>query len=187
MSGKDRIRRQQILREAEGYLDLAMLFGDDWPLTFDRRSCLAQKSLHVLDRLQASSADATEALMLRGQALRMLERYNEAIVDLRRAAELDPESIDVWLALGWCYKRSDRLDLAIESLESALRSEPAAAILHYNLACYWSLAHDSDKAIRFLTQALQLNDDYRLMVHSEPDFDPIRLDPRFRELTAVIV
>ena len=46
--------------------------------------------------------------------------------------------LSLWLALGWCYKRIGRIDLAIESLEEALSIEPNDALIHYNLACYWS-------------------------------------------------
>ena len=51
------------------------------------------------------------------------------------------------LALGWCYKRTNRLAQAIDSLERALREHPDEALLHYNLACYWSLAANGPKAL----------------------------------------
>ncbi len=47
---------------------------------------------------------------------------------------------EIAFALGWCYKRLARLDLAIHSLEQALVDDPECALLHYNLACYSSLA-----------------------------------------------
>ena len=59
-----------------------------------------------------------------------------------RAVAAEPRNVRIYLALGWCYKRIHRLDLAIETLEEALEidSNPALnrGILHYNLACYWS-------------------------------------------------
>ena len=65
------------------------------------------------------------------------------------------------LALAWCYKRCRRLDLAIETLEEALEAEPEMAIVHYNLACYWSLAGNPKLAVSFLSQAFELQPDYR--------------------------
>ena len=35
---------------------------------------------------------------------------------------------DIWLALGWCYKRTNRLDLAIEALEEGLTVAPDEAM-----------------------------------------------------------
>ena len=39
-------------------------------------------------------------LYLQGEALRSLERYADAIVPLRKVAELEPENVRVLLALG---------------------------------------------------------------------------------------
>ncbi len=187
VSSRDRIRHQQILREAEGYLDLAMMFSEAWTLEPQRRHALAARSLATLDRLSGDSADEAEALFLRGQALRTMDRFREALVPLQLAVQLDPKNVDVYLALAWCYKRTGQLKKAIESLQEALGIEPAAAILHYNLACYWSLAKNKRKSIQFLSQALKLDDNYRHLIDTEPDFDPIRDDPRFRALATVIV
>jgi tetratricopeptide (TPR) repeat protein len=187
VSSRDRIRRQQILREAEGYLDLAMMFSEAWMLEPGRRHALAARSLSALDRLNTPAAEEAEALLLRGQALRTMDRFREALLPLQLANQLDPKKIDIYLALAWCYKRTDQLKKAIESLEDALGVEPSAAILHYNLACYWSLAKNKRKAIQYLSQALTLDENYRHLIDSEPDFDPIRDDPRFRALTTVIV
>ncbi len=98
-----------------------------------------------------------------------------------------PENILIWLALAWCHKRAGRIDLAIESLEKAILTEPREAILYYNLACYWSLAGNSETALRLLAQSFDIDPSYRDMVADERDFDPIRHLPDFQSLTGVIV
>ena len=103
---------------------------------------------------------------------------------LRRVATASPENVHVWLAMGWCHKRTGRIDRAIESLETALDVEPAKALLHFNLACYWSLAGNKEHALEYLSRALTLDPDYRRLLDEEADFDPIRLDPEFRALRA---
>lgn len=187
MSDPSRIRRQQLLREAEGYLDLITLFGDRWTLAPLTRDCLAQRALDTLARIDNPGGLKGQVLFLQGQARRYMEQYLEAVPPLREAAEYEPQNIHIRLALGWCYKRCRRLDLAIEALESALEVDPKLAILHYNLACYWSLAGNPKIAVAYLAQALDLEPDYRDMVHTESDFDPIRNHPYFQALTAVIV
>ncbi|MFV1967258.1 MAG: tetratricopeptide repeat protein [Pirellulaceae bacterium] len=182
-----RIRRKQILREAEGYLDLAMVFWDRWPLSARQRDRLAQRALDALARIESAGACRPAVSFLRGQALRVMGRYREAIETLEHSAELDPENIHIWLALGWCFKRTGRLDLAIQSLEEALAVEERQAVVYYNLACYWSLAHNSKLALAYLAQALDLDPSYRDLIAGESDFDPIRNDPGFRDLTSVIV
>ena len=116
-----------------------------------------------------------------------MERFPEAIEYFESAAELDNENMDIWLALGWCHKRVGKLDMAIQSLEEALSFKPGEAIIYYNLACYWSLANNVKLALDYLTRAFSINPNYRDLICGEQDFDPIRSDPRFQELTSVIV
>ena len=175
---------------AEGYLELG----------------LPQQALHVLNRLGAALAAGGDAnakgadgakesgrdpgtksdgadvrtLYLQGEALRSLERYADAIVPLRKVAELEPENVRVLLALGWCHKRIGRIDLAIEALETALAADNDEPLIRYNLACYHSVAGDKRQALAYLEAALALDPNYRLLIDHEPDFDPLRGDPEFQ-------
>ena len=187
MSKYDGIRRQRILREAEGYLELITAVSSQWPLAPTVRDRLAQRALDALAGLSCRSRRRAHARYLAGQALRVMERHVEAITPLEEAAELDPENIRVWLELGWCHKRSGRLDLAIQALEEALAVDSGEAIVHYNLACYWSLAGNAKLALGYLARAFELDSDYRDLVADEPDFDPIRNRPEFLALTSVTV
>ena len=187
MSSINRLRRQQLVREAEGYLDLALVFGDQWPLPAEVRDRLAQRTLSVVDHLGENAALSPQVQLIKGQALRMLERYQDALHPLAAAAEGDPQNVDTWLALGWCYKRTGRLDLAIESLEEALDVEPGSAMVNYNLACYWSLARNKRQALAYLSQALMLDGSFRHLIDAEHDFDPLRGDPEFQALTSIVV
>lgn len=187
MSELKRFRRKQILREAEGYLDLITSCADELPLQADIRNRLAQRAIDTLTRLGANGLGKIDALYLRGQAYRIMEQHVQAIEVLSQAADINHENIHVWLALGWCYKRIGRLDKAIESLEEALQVDDKTAIIHYNLACYWSLAKNVKWAVDYLERALELDPSYRDMVAQEHDFDPIRQHPRFQGLLSVNV
>ena len=97
MSPHDRIRRQQLLVQAEGYLELGM-------------------ARHALDVLAGCGDPKTlpeHGLYLQGQCLRELGRYHDALEPLSRAAKTSPDNISIWLALGWCYKRTGKLDRAM--------------------------------------------------------------------------
>lgn len=187
MSDPNRIRRQQILREAEGYLDLITVFGEKMPCKPDVRDALAGRVLTTLDRVENPGGLKAHILFLRGQALRAMDRFVEAVPLLREAAEYEPQNIHIRLSLAWCYKRCRRLDLAIQALEEALEADASHAIVHYNLACYWSLAGNVKLAVTYLAQAFDMEPEYRDLIHSEHDFDPIRNHPHFLALTGVIV
>ena len=187
MPDSSRLRRQQILREAEGYLDLITVFGDEWPCRPDVRDSLAQRVLRTLDRIEFPGGMQAHIYFLRGQVFRAMQRYEEAVAPFLQAAELEPQNIHVRIALAWCYKRCRRLDLAIQALEEALEADPAYAIVHYNLACYWSLAGNVKRAVGYLAQAFELEPNYREMVAKEKDFDGVRNHPHFQSLTSVSV
>ena len=187
MTDLRRIRRKQLLREAEGYLDLLGVFADAWEPAPTIRDRLARRAICVIQRLESCDRQHAYALFLHGQALRAMKRYDEAVEPLSQAAEKQPENTHVWLALGWCYKRIGRLDLAIDSLEAALGVDPREALIHYNLACYWSLSGNVERAVRCLSRALDIDPDYRQLIDKEHDFDPIRHHPAFQEVTSVVV
>ena len=187
MSHRDRTRRQQIVREAEGYLELATLFADRWPLSPAVRDAVASRSLSVLERLGVGARQSGVISYLRGLALRTMERYAEAIEPLRTATEEEPENLGAWLALAWCHKRTGRIDLAIDALEDALAVDPTQAIVYYNLACYWSLAKNVQLAVEHLSRAFEIDPAFRDLVDEEADFDSIRNRPEFQSLTSAIV
>ena len=163
---RDKIQRQ--LDAAIGYLML------DLPL----------RSLEILESRTDWATMQFEASFFTGEALRSLERYKEALKPLENAAKLKPNDIGVAFSLGWCYKRTHRLAQAIDALERAARLHPDVPLLRYNLACYWSLAGQSAKALEELAEALRLDPDLRRSIPTETDFDPLRNDPAFLELTA---
>jgi tetratricopeptide (TPR) repeat protein len=170
MSSTNRIRKQKLIRRAEGFLELDM----------------PDHALETLVRWDDPNSLGSHADYLRGEAYRSLERYDEAVVWLQRTADGAGNNIHVLLALGWCFKRTDQLASAIAALDRALEIDPDAAIVHYNLACYWSLAGSKGRALKFLRRALQIDTHYRDLVSAEADFDFLRDDPEFVELTSMV-
>jgi Flp pilus assembly protein TadD len=171
MSGRQRIRLRQAIREAEGYLELGM----------------PRHSLDVLGRVDDPGTFRAQVLYLTGESLRALERFEEAVQPLVSAGELTPSNTHIWLALGWCYKRTGRLEQAIGALEQAGEVDPDSALIQYNLACYWSLAGGKPQALAHLARALTMDEHFRDLIGTEADFDPIRSDPDFQAITGATV
>ncbi|MGQ9914099.1 MAG: TPR end-of-group domain-containing protein [Thermogutta sp.] len=163
VESRENIIRSKILREAEGYLGLGM----------------PEHALRTLDRLVPDKTDWVPPL-LRGEALRDLGRFAEAVPYLEEVVRLRPDRLEAYVALGWCHKRLGRVDLACADLEAALLQNPEDALVLYNLSCYYSLSHRVENAIECLRRALELEPEYRFLIPQESDFDPIREDPRFR-------
>jgi Flp pilus assembly protein TadD len=170
MPAEARIHLHRACLEAEGYLELAM----------------PQQALKTLQRRGHLVHGDARGCYLLGETLRELLRYRDAVYPLRRSLELIPDDVHVAMALGWCYKRIGQLDEAICTLEHAVAVEPGEAVLHYNLACYWSLVRNRRRALQHLAHALDIDGNFRELVGDEPDFDNIRHDPLFQTLTAAL-
>lgn len=167
---RNRIVLRRTVEEAEGYIELGM----------------SEHALRLLQRRGALVHGNGRACYLMGESLRELARYEDALLPLQRSADLMPDDIHVLMALAWCYKRTGQLAKAIESLEHALVVDPSEGVLHYNLACYWSLARNRSRALRYLAQALEIDGNFRDMIADEPDFNSLRHDPEFIALANAI-
>ena len=187
MTTIERVQRRQLIQAAEGYLDLIMAFDDRWPLELEQREILAQHALESLNQIKTPLGHKPYILFLKGQASRACNDYRKAVHYLQQSAQLDPDNIHTFLALGWCYKRMDRTDLAIEAMETAIQIDGESGIAHYNLACYWALAGQVKMAVLHLSNAFDLNPEYRDYVDNESDFDAIREDPEFLSSLDMIV
>ncbi len=164
-ASRESIIRSKAIREAEGYLSLDM----------------PEHALRALERI-TPQADDWLWLLCRGEALRDLDRFDEAVPLFEAVLRLQPDHAGARLALGWCHKRLGQIDLACADLETALSLHPDHLLVIYNLACYYSLAGKVESALECLRRALELQPDFRYLIRKESDFDPIRDDPRFQEL-----
>lgn len=186
MTAMTRHRRQTLLRHASGYIELGeLLLEADKPTPASAQKLLL-RALEELNQLPEPTRSKADAKLLEGEALRALGRWSDALEPLEQSAAAEPKRIEPWLGLGWCLKRLGRMVEAIEALERGLAASPQQPILYYNLACYWSLAGNTSKAIEYVTQAISIDGRFRTLTDVEPDFDPIRSDPRFVAITTVV-
>jgi tetratricopeptide (TPR) repeat protein len=68
---------------------------------------------------------------------------------------------------------------AYETAAEGLADHPDNASLHYNLACYASLAGQSARALEHLARAFELDPKTREWAAEDLDLDAIRDDPRY--------
>jgi tetratricopeptide (TPR) repeat protein len=71
---------------------------------------------------------------------------------------------------------------AAEALREAHEEFPDDPTVLYNLACAQSLLGWADEAIDHLGQSIAIDESFRELAQTDSDFDPIRDDPRFKEL-----
>jgi tetratricopeptide (TPR) repeat protein len=156
----------RLLQEMEGYYELE----------------LYDEVVERADRLLAAGQEESRALTLKAHALQDDGRFEEAIPAWGALRRRDPANDSPYFGLGWCYKRTDRLDLAIAALETLLVRDPDNALGVYNLACYLALDGIRDRSLELLERAIELEESYREHARTETDFDALREDPGFRTL-----
>ena len=106
------------------------------------------------------SANSTPAHVNLGQALIHFDRFGEAEIHLRRALELDPDSIAAHVTLGDALVRFKRFDEAEVHLRRALKLDPGSVATHQNLA----------EALRKQRRSAEAIESYRVALEIDPGF-----------------
>jgi tetratricopeptide (TPR) repeat protein len=156
-------RSVRIAREAEGYLELGLF----------------EEALERAEVLCDEGRLLPFALSVRGECLRSLDRYAEGVKVYEELLRCDGENVGAFVGLGWCRKRTGRLDLALEAMERLLEARPGEGIGLYNLACYCALAGQRERALTLLERSIAVERQYRELAIGEEDFDTLRDDPGF--------
>ena len=95
----------------------------------------------------------------------------------------EPGGWELFAPLRPLYEAGDYAEAADQGRE-LLAGDPPYADLFYNVACCESLAGQKDEAIAHLRRAIELSKRSRSFLEGDPDLDPIREDPAFKELLA---
>jgi hypothetical protein len=92
-----------------------------------------------------------------------------------------PGGWEIWAPLRPLYEAGDYAAAADRGAE-LLKDDPPYHGLFYNVACCESLAGRKDDALAHLRRAIELSEQAREFAAQDSDLDPIRDDPRFKEL-----
>lgn len=97
-----------------------------------------------------------------------------------------PDFEEALIALAENYTKAGELAKGLELDEKLSTLRPQDALVHYNLACSYSLTGRIDEAFTVLRRAIKLGyNDFKLM-DSDPDLTLLRKDQRYNELVSII-
>jgi tetratricopeptide (TPR) repeat protein len=149
-------------------------------------SALTEEDVDQLKRLLAESAPLSPALLpaeeyfLRGNVYFKVREYQLAFAAYSRSLELEPDSPIALNNRGMALAGLGRYQEALADYNRSLELRPDDAGTLYNRACLSALQEKAAEAIDDLGRAIKGGPKYRQMARTEPDFDGIRSDPRFR-------
>ena len=109
-----------------------------------------------------------------------VEDHPEPIAELRRLLGIHL----LWEAVrrASAFHAPGRYAEGVALLREAVAQHGEDAVLLYDLACFESLAGESEDAIAHLTRSLALDPGLRAGAAADSDFDSLRQDPRFAAL-----
>ena len=102
-----------------------------------------------------------------GQAYLYAEEYASAIENFKKVIEMAPNIAEGYVNLTTAYLRQHLPVEAREACLHALQTFPKTALLHYNLACAYALEGASEKSVKSLTEAVNLNPDLKTLAEQE--------------------
>jgi tetratricopeptide (TPR) repeat protein len=92
------------------------------------------------------------------------------------------EGWELWAPLRPLYEAGEYAEAADRG-RALVEAHPEYSGLFYNVACCESLAGRTADALDHLRRAIEMSERFRAFAKQDSDFDPIRDEPGFRELT----
>lgn len=128
-------------------------------------------------RLNPGSAGAWEEL---GRIQRLLGNLPDALLAYRNGLSLEPDNFTLLASLAACHRLAGQDDLAAQQIQAARSVMKDQA--EYDRAAFEAVCGNTNKAVELLAAALQKGQARAENIRSEPNFDFIREDPRFKAL-----
>ncbi|HSF24025.1 MAG TPA: FlgO family outer membrane protein [Blastocatellia bacterium] len=184
-----------------GYAYLQLVFLHTLQGNYERAEAVAKHAIELQERYISGQ----EGLQVVGAHTRLgycyyrQQRYDEAIGEYNRElgflassdhALRDRSMIELDQKLGAAYLRKGMKEEAekhfkrgLKKFEERLGRGAADPFTKYYIACLHALRGDADNAIKYLTESLErLRTLNTIRAKSDPDFESLRDDPRFREI-----
>lgn len=88
---------------------------------------------------------------------------------------------ELWAPLAPLYAAEEYAEVA-DRLGALVAASPQYPMLFFNLACCESRSGRTREALDHLRQAVEMSEEFRRSAEDDPDLDPIRDEPAFRQL-----
>src|SRR5579862_3272618 len=148
----------------------------------------ASMSVQALSLLTAGSisTEATLAIVRRAEAKVRAKAWNEAAALWAQAVEANPVNGKYWDQLGFSRYSAGEYADAIPAFEKSLelrQGYPFTAA--YNIACCLALQGEKDRALQWLSRAMDMGFRDLHLVQTDDDLKSLHGDSRFTDLAAL--
>ena len=115
------------------------------------------ESLERIDAAVRAEPENAGLLVLKGTAMQLAGRTDEAERSFKRAVEIDPGQVAAYERLAGLYGASGRVDDAIGAYEQAVEARPEEARLHHFLGILYEMNGQRDLAAERYEEAIRRN------------------------------
>jgi tetratricopeptide (TPR) repeat protein len=119
---------------------------------------------------------------LLGMAYEQNAAYSDAEVEFNKAKDLQGSPTFALAGLGRAYALAGRRRDAQRVADQLERPAPSLYVPSVYLAAVYAAMGEKDRAIGFTRKALEERSDYMIYLNTDPWAEPLRDDPRFREI-----
>jgi tetratricopeptide (TPR) repeat protein len=154
-----------------------------WDLYFARQYDLAIEQCEKTLELDTNYVGGHDCL---GAAYMAKGSYGKAIAELQKAATVSGNEPLRTVSLGRVYALSGRRIKAEKILRALQEDSRHHYVPAYFVATIYVALGDKDEAYSWLGKAYDQRDSYLLWLKVDDAVDPLRMDPRFRELVSKV-
>src|SRR5580700_891060 len=181
-------RFEEANREMQQALALdpaSRIIATDWGtvLFWERRYDEAYKQL---SKVIAMDAEFSEAYLWRGRVLLQQGKYPAAIADLETAHRINHASQIISPTLAYAYGVSGNRAKAISQLQSLLAESHQRYVSPWAIGLVYLGLGDKPQSLDWFERAVRVHSPEMTAVWVAPEADPLRREPRFKELLSAM-
>ena len=145
-----------------------------------------EKNLHIHDETNHQDPQSQIRMGIyhynEGNNLLKQSNFEEAISNYKMALHHNKDFEESYINISTAYLSTKQFDLALKYLNILKSINPSHPLLHYNLACYYSLLGKTAMGMEALKEAIQNGFNDQKMLKSDPDIENLRQSHQFGEL-----
>ena len=145
-----------------------------------------EKNLHNHDETNHQDPQSQKRMGIyhynEGNNLLKQSNFEEAISNYKMALHHNKDFEESYINISTAYLSTKQFDLALKYLNILKSINPSHPLLHYNLACYYSLLGKTAMGMEALKEAIQNGFNDQKMLKSDPDIESLRQSHQFGEL-----